>query len=189
VYVVRREHHSGIAIAVADWPDPSWSVLAELPRARFVEFGWGDAVYYQAEKKTLRMTLAAILWPTASVMEVLAVDDVSQVASRDYEATEIRVSAEELATLAASIADSFAPRSPKSTGTVLVTTAGESRFFPAKGEFHFFRMCNRWTTERLASIGCAIRPWPVISATRALSEARRCAAMRRPECGDDSCTR
>jgi uncharacterized protein (TIGR02117 family) len=154
-----------------------------------VEFGWGDAVYYQAEKKTLGMTLAAVFWPTPSVMEVLAFDDISLAASSDYEAVEIRISEEELKTLAASITDSFTARTAVPTGTKLVTTAGESRFYHARGEFHFFRMCNRWTTERLAAIGCTIRSWPVISATRALSEARRCAAKHGPECGDLSCTR
>ena len=36
----------------------------------FLEFGWGDRVYYPAKKKTLGMTLSAVMVPTPAVMHV-----------------------------------------------------------------------------------------------------------------------
>lgn len=178
IYVVRRELHTGIAIAAADWPEQSWSLLADFPGARYLEFGWGDAAYYQADEKTFAMTAAAVLWPTPSVMEVLGLDDIARQSTPDYEVTELHVSGQQLRALAASIASSFTSHAVVPTGNVREMPQGPSRFYHARGKFHLFRMCNRWTTQRLTAIGCSIRPWPVLSASRALREARRCEAER-----------
>ena len=43
---------------------------ANFPDAAFLEFGWGDRVYYPAKEKTLGMTLAAALTPTPAVMHM-----------------------------------------------------------------------------------------------------------------------
>ena len=178
IYVIRREHHTGIAVATADWPDRNWPVLADFPKARYLEFGWGDAVYYQAEEVTLGMTLAAALWPTPSVMEVLALSDISLREAADYQIVELKTSEREFRALTASIASSFAGETVMPTGTAWQTTLGDHRFYHAHESFHFFRMCNRWTAERLQSLGCSIGALPVITASRALREARNCVAAR-----------
>jgi hypothetical protein len=35
-------------------------------------------------------------------------------------------------------------------------------------------MCNWWVAARLMQAGCSIEPWTVITASRAMSEAREC---------------
>jgi uncharacterized protein (TIGR02117 family) len=175
IYVVRRAWHTGIAVAASDWPDRRSALLAEFPDARWLEFGWGDAVYYQAEEKTIGMTLAAVFWPTDSVMEVLSLQHVRAGPGPDYESVEIHVSADELRALAAGIERSFAGETLRPTGKMILTVEGPRRFYHAEGRFHFFRMCNHWTAQRLKAAGCSIRPVPVITASRVLSEARRCA--------------
>ncbi len=42
----------------------------DFPDAAFLEFGWGDRVYYPAKKKTLGMTLSAALTATPAVMHM-----------------------------------------------------------------------------------------------------------------------
>jgi hypothetical protein len=48
IYIVRRDFHTGIAIAAEQWPQRSWPLLTAFPTARYLEFGRGDAACCQA---------------------------------------------------------------------------------------------------------------------------------------------
>ena len=106
VYVVRRGHHTGVAVAVADWPNRNWPVLTSFPQARYLEFGWGDAAYYQAPDPSLGVTIAAVFWPTPTVMEVVPWQAVAET-TEDSETVVLHVSDAELQAIAESIDDSF----------------------------------------------------------------------------------
>ena len=170
--MVRRGHHTGLALAVADWPDREWPVLAKFPQARYLEFGWGDAAYYQAPDPTLGVTIAAVLWPTATVMEVVPWQVVAA-GVEDSETVALQVSDAELQAIARSIDDSFV-RPISATGSGYDTANGRALFYHARGKFHMFRMCNRWTAERLQLVGCSVRPGLVMTATQAITAAERC---------------
>jgi len=170
--VVRRGHHTGLALAVADWPDREWPVLAKFPQARYLEFGWGDAAYYQAPDPTLGMTIAAVFWPTPTVMQVVPWQVVAA-GVEDSEAVALQVSDAELQAIAKSIDDSFVqPISATENG--YDTANGRALFYHARGKFHMFRMCNRWTAERLQLAGCSVRPRLIMTATQAITAAERC---------------
>jgi len=172
VYVVRRGHHTGLALAVADWPDREWPVLAKFPQARYLEFGWGDAAYYQAPDPTLGITIAAVFWPTPTVMQVVPWQVVAA-GVEDSEAVALQVSDAELQAIAKSIDDSFVqPISATENG--YDTANGRALFYHARGKFHMFRMCNRWTAERLQLAGCSVRPRLIMTATQAITAAERC---------------
>lgn len=175
IYVVRRGLHTGIALRIEDWPDRTGRLFQDFPSASYLEFGWGDAAYYQAQKKTLGVTLAAVFWPTDSVMEVIGLDALSTQRTKDYEAVEVLLSDAGWRALSASIAASFAGDTITPTGTVFTTAAGQSRFYYARGHFYFPRMCNRWTAERLKAASCPIQDWSVVAASRVMREARRLA--------------
>ena len=172
--MVRRGHHTGIAMAVADWPNRERSVLTNFPRAGYLEFGWGDAAYYQAPDPTLGMSIAAVFWPTPTVMEVVPWQVVAANVE-DSETVELHVTDAELRAIAKSIDDSFVqPISP--TGNGYNVSAGRALFYNARGKFHLFRMCNRWTAERLQLAGCSVRPGLVMTATQLITAAQRCVA-------------
>lgn len=174
VYVVRRAHHSGIAIATADWPNRDWSVLANFPQARYLEFGWGDAAYYQAPDPSLGVTIAAVFWPTPTVMEVIPWQIVAE-GVVDTETVALRVSDAELQAIAKSIDDSFV-QPISATGSGYDAPSGRALFYHARGKFHMFRMCNRWTAERLQLAGCSVRPRLLMTASQAITAAKRCEA-------------
>ena len=173
VYVVRRGHHTGLALAVADWPNRDWPVLASFPQARYLEFGWGDADYYQTPDPTSGMTIAAILWPTPTVMEVVPWRQDIAAGVADSETIALHVSDAELQAIAKSIDDSFV-QPISATGNGYDTAGGRALFFDAKGKFHLFRMCNRWTAERLKLAGCSVRPPLIVTATQSITAAERC---------------
>jgi uncharacterized protein (TIGR02117 family) len=172
VYLVRRGHHTGLALDIADLPSREWPVLASFPRARYLEFGWGDAAYYQAPDPTLGMTIAAIFWPTPTVMEVVPWQVVAA-GVEDSETVALHVSAAELQEIAKSIDDSFV-QPISATGNGYDTANGRALFYHARGKFHLFRMCNRWTAEQLRLAGCSVRPRLIMTATQAVTAAERC---------------
>lgn len=174
VYVVRRAHHSGIAIATADWPNRDGPVLASFPQARYLEFGWGDAAYYQAPDPALGVTIAAVFWPTPTVMEVIPWQVIAE-GFEDSETVALRVSNAEFLAIAQAIDDSFV-QPISATGNGYDVPNGRSLFYDARGKFHMFRMCNRWTAERLKLAGCSVRPRLMMTASQAITAAKRCEA-------------
>jgi hypothetical protein len=173
VYVVRRGHHTGLALAVADWPDRDWPVLTSFPQARYLEFGWGDADYYQTPDPTSGMTIAAIFWPTPTVLEVVPWRQGIAAGVEDSETIALHVSDAELQAIAKSIDDAFV-QPISATGFGYDTASGRALFYNARGKFHLFRMCNRWTTERLLLAGCSVHPNLVMTATQSITAAQRC---------------
>ena len=73
VHVVSNGWHTGIVVprkaVVATRVLPE---AADFPDAAYLEFGWGDQGFYQADEITTGLTLNAILWPTETVMHVVA---------------------------------------------------------------------------------------------------------------------
>jgi uncharacterized protein (TIGR02117 family) len=175
VYVVRRGWHSGVALAAADWPQRDSPLLSTFADARYLEFGWGDADFYQADKPTASTGIAAVLWPSATVMEVVPLQAAPPPGAGDFESVALHVTSTELEAIASSLDASFVqPIFP--TGKSYRTAAGEARFFHARGKFHLFRMCNRWTSELLQRAGCAVSPRLTITAGQVIQAAKQCDA-------------
>jgi uncharacterized protein (TIGR02117 family) len=172
VYVIKRAWHTGIAVAAADWPNRDWSVLRDFPDADYLEFGWGDARFYQAEQESLWLGIRAAFFSTASAIHVIGFDHPTREALLADEVIEVRVSAEGLRKLAQSIEREFTQSEPVSTGASLLATPRPNEFYGAKRRFFFPRMCNWWTARRLNEASCPIAAWSVISANRIVREAR-----------------
>ncbi|MBM0107637.1 DUF2459 domain-containing protein [Steroidobacter sp. S1-65] len=176
VYVIKRAWHTGIAIPAADWPNQKWSVLADFAGSRYLEFGWGDARFYQAEEETWWLAIRAAFFSTSSAVHVIGFQDPTPDALLADEVIEVRVSAEGLKRLTQSIEKEFAQSEPTPTGTSLEAAPEPNRFYPGRRRFFFPRMCNWWTAKRLNQGGCPIAAWSVISANRIIREARGFAA-------------
>jgi uncharacterized protein (TIGR02117 family) len=171
VYVVKRAWHTGVAVATADWPDRDWPVLADFPEARYLEFGWGDARFYQAQDETWWLGLRAAFFSTASALNVIGFERPTPEALRADEVVEVRLSEDGLRRLAASIEAEFKDSAPESFGEPLRGVPEPNKFYPAKRRFFFPRMCNWWTARRLHDGGCPIAAWSVVSANRVIREA------------------
>lgn len=173
IYVVRRAQHTGIIIRAADWPTPSF-LTDDFPKADYLEFGWGDAEYYQAEEETIWLALRAALWPSASVIHVIGLTAPLDKNAGAEAIVEVRISHAGLLELVDAINAEFAAQTP--VGRELQSTPRPNRFYNARRSFFFPRMCNWWTAERLKDAGCPIAAWSVITASRVLREARGFAA-------------
>jgi hypothetical protein len=154
IYIVKRGGHTGIAIASADWPDRNWSLLADFPGSDYLEFGWGDELFYQAEPETV--------WLGTRAAENIYADDV----------VEVRVSADGLRRMAEAIQREFTERTPVATPVSLRAAPKPNHFYGARRKFYFPRMCNWWIASRLEEANCPILPWTVVTAARIMREAR-----------------
>lgn len=172
IYVVRRGWHTGIAIARQDWPNPQWALLEEFPDSPYLEFGWGDERFYQAERNTLWLGTRAALWPTSSVVHVIGFREPIADHVNANEIVAVRVPITGLRALTHAIEQEFAGARPVPTGSSLSADPVPNRFYEAKRSFYFPRMCNWWIAARLKEAGCPIRPWSVIGASRVMREAR-----------------
>jgi uncharacterized protein (TIGR02117 family) len=172
IYIVKRGWHSGIAIAAADWPDRNWSLLADFPDSEYLEFGWGDERFYQAEPETLLLGVRAALWPTSSVVHVIGIHSPITGNIDADDVVEVRVSAAGLRRMAEAIQQEFTEQTPTATPVSLSAAPKPNHFYSANSKFFFPRMCNWWIATRLEEANCPIRPWTVVTATRVMREAR-----------------
>ena len=74
VFVVRHHWHAGIVVDAALAVEHLPPLPPSLQDARWLEMGWGDATFYQADQTDSGMALQALLLPTPSVMHVVAMD-------------------------------------------------------------------------------------------------------------------
>ena len=172
IYIVKRGGHTGVAIAAADWPNRSWTLLADFPNSDYLEFGWGDERFYQAEPETLWLGTRAALWPTSSVIHVIGVRSPIAENILADEIAEVRISVDGLRLMAESIEQEFAQATPTATPVSLRAAPKPNHFYSARGKFFFPRMCNWWIASRLAEASCPIQPWSVVLAPRVMREAR-----------------
>lgn len=177
IHIVQRGWHTGILVPAADWPNTQWKLLQDFSSAAFLEFGWGDERFYQAEKTTLGMVARAALWPTPSVIHVIGLNNTQRIEIQADEIVAVRVSAEGLRTMTAGIEFAFAGEQPTPNrsgafGSDVAWAPGPNRFYEAKRPFYFPRMCNWWVARRLEAAGCPIRAWSVVTASRIIREAR-----------------
>jgi len=175
VYVVRRGWHSGVALAAVDWQQRDSPLLSTFAAARYLEFGWGDADFYQADKATASVGISAVLWPSATVMEVVPLQAAPPPGTGDFETVAVHVTNAELKAIVSSLEASFV-QPISATGKTYRTAGGEARFFHARGKFYLFRMCNRWTAELLQRAGCAVSPRLTMTAGQVIKAAKKCDA-------------
>ena len=151
VFVTSNGWHSGIVVARRDLSDAEIPEIADFPQARYLEFGWGDAEFYPAERTDLIMTLRAGLIPTSAVMHVVPRHHAPTSTNAGIEVLALAVP--DMGRLTAFLADSFDRKDAAGPKPGLYP---ESRFYPATGRFHLANTCNSWTARGLRAAGLEI---------------------------------
>ena len=154
--VVRRE--DGIIL-----PSSRLTTLLPFLHSRFgdspyYEFGWGDQDFYQAKEVTTGLTLKSVLWPTPSVVHVVAVTTHPILFYSGAELFAISLSESELYALQSFISHSF---HRTQSGNAIKQQQGlyaNSQFYTGTGDYHLFNTCNTWTAKALKSAGLNISP-------------------------------
>jgi uncharacterized protein (TIGR02117 family) len=156
VYQVAHDGHTGIAVRRADIPPGLWPESRDFPRAEYLEVGWGNRDYYYGRDQGLRGTLGAI-FPSPSVLHVAGFRGPPEDFFRDSEIIEMAVPVDGFERLIRHIheahrRDGALPAAPLGPGLY-----GDSRFYPAREQFHLLRTCNVWTAQALRAAGLPFR--------------------------------
>ncbi len=157
IYLVHHGWHVGIVVAW-DRAERLWPELPAFVPGRFVEVGWGDRAYYMDPSPGPVTTLRAGLWPTASVVHLVAIPGDPVAFFRESEVLRLVLSAAAhtrlLKAMAASLEVDEAGRArPLGPGLY-----GRSRFYAARGRYHLFSNCNHWVARMLQAAGLPVAP-------------------------------
>ena len=150
---------------------------ADFPDAKYLEFGWGDRVYYPAKEKTLGMTLAAALAPTPAVMHMAGRAASLTGRSDGPEVVPVALTEAGFRYLVGAIAATFERPSGGRAESVSRGLYPGSRFYHAHGEFHLFNTCNTWTARMLRAGGVALSPSGIVTADGLMARLRAALAV------------
>lgn len=158
IIIVNHGWHTGFVVNARDMHALLPVLQQRFPTAAYLEFGWGDRRFYPSEQFSPGLALRAILWPTATVMHVVALPaDVQRYFPANV-VREICLSPTQLQGLLAFLTSSFEQVHdglPRPLGKGLY---GDSAFYPGAGDYHLFNTCNVWTARGLQSAGLDITP-------------------------------
>lgn len=158
IFIASHGWHTGLIV-------PSKAVFLHLPElksrfpyAPYIEFGWGDKGFYQAQEITTKITVRAIFWPSESVVHAVAIptDNVEAYFSSS-DVNTVMITEEELDQLSQFIASSFA-RSDDKIISQKLGIYGDSQFYKGVGSYYVMNTCNKWTAKGLQSMGMDISP-------------------------------
>jgi len=156
VYVVNHGWHTGFVVPASDIQQAIPELKQRFGNAPYIEFGWGDNEFYQAEEITSGITLKAIFLPTDSVVHAVAVPRKADKYFKHSEVEKFCLGDSEFNSLVEFISSSFYR---DESGNILKLNHGiygDSQFYKGIGDFHIFNTCNKWTAKGLESAGMKI---------------------------------
>ena len=156
VYVVNHGWHTGFVVHASEIQEEIPELKQRFGNAPYIEFGWGDKEFYQANEITPDITLKAIFLPTESVLHAVAVSSEADKYFKHSEVHKFCLEDLELKSLVDFISNSFYRDESGSILKLNHGIYGDSQFYKAKGNFHIFNTCNKWTAKGLESTGMKI---------------------------------
>lgn len=173
IYVIEQGWHVGLALRRADIPAGMLPEQADFPQARYLELGWGDVDYYQADDPGLGVLFSAALRSRASVLHVVGVEGELREHFPPTSVLRIDVSPAELYDFSAFLHRSFARDDTARVDALGPGLVAGSFFYPASGRFHVFNTCNTWAALALQAAGVPMhRPLP-FTAEQLMARVRR----------------
>ena len=156
IYVVSHSWHTGIVIPAKLIQSRIGELATRFNNVRYLEFGWGDKGFYQADEITSELTLQAMFWPTESIMHVVAVPDNPKAHFPNSQVEKICLNTSEYSALIKFIENSFYKNDQGEVVAALPGLYGDSQFYRSVGDYYLMNTCNKWTAKALKSAGLKI---------------------------------
>lgn len=173
IHLVSHGWHTGIVIRLKDLPREAWPESASLPRAEYIEVGWGDREYYQAADPGAWLALKAAMVPGPSVLHLVGFRIPVEQYFSASEVIALPVSDIGLAGLVAHIREQYARDNSGKPIELGVGLYGDSAFYESVEKFHLFNNCNTWTARALRAAGIPVGSH--LTARNLMDEARQVA--------------
>ena len=165
IYVVKNGWHTGLVFKKDSISTKIINALTYFQEFDYIDFGWGDADFYQHPGFDLILAAKAILIPTPSVVRVEGFPDTLEraIAWRDY-CVRLRIDTNQYKALCQYIESTF---SVDVHDSLIVTSGSPNRgliFFKSPLKYHLFMTCNTWVAKALKYAGLKVDPFLVITA-------------------------
>ncbi len=172
IYVVSHGWHAGIVFAPADTLR-HLRLRDRLPiSTRYLEIGWGDAGYYPNPDPGLWALLRGGLWPTNSVVHLIALDLPVTEYFRNREIVRLQLTRTQQRNFNQFIYDAFKLDGNRSPIYITDGLYPDSGFFKGRANYHVFHNCNHWVAEALQAAGFPMRPFFTLTRRQLMHQVR-----------------
>jgi len=171
-YVAGHDRHAGIIVDRRDFAAVLDLETPDFLTRDWLEFGWGDADFYQDRGESFLLGLKAVLLPTGAVMHVHAFSGAPSSNFSKSEVLELPLTDGGYADLLAFLKAAFKRDGGGRVAPLGPGLYGLSRFYAAEGTYHAFHTCNTWAAEALAAGGFPIEPAGVLTVGQFMSRVR-----------------
>ncbi len=158
IYVVSHGWHTGIMVPAREIQSNLHQLRERFGKTPYLEFGWGDNLFYPADEMTTGLTLRAILWPTGSVIHAVAVPEKAELFFPDSQVERLCITPNDYSSLISFITKSFYTNEKNDIVQLKDGIYGNSQFYQGEGAFCLLNTCNNWTAKALKSAGMDISP-------------------------------
>jgi uncharacterized protein (TIGR02117 family) len=172
IWVVSHGWHTGLVVPWEAVPGEIWPERDDYHGARYLEVGWGDRDFYQAQDPTLGLAIKATFWPTPSAVHVVALNQPPASFFSRAEIVELELTPQGFARLCAFIAHAYARDEHGRAIPLGPGLYGVSQFYLGR-ESYFLTTCNVWTARALRSAGLPISPIYALTAGNVMFQAKR----------------
>lgn len=175
IYVTNNGWHTAIVVpAPALAATKALPEIADFPDAAFLEFGWGDFVYYQAKEKTFKMTLVAALIPTPAIMHMAALQAPPEDDGSGLKMIPVKLTESGFQRFVEVLAAEFErPPDGRAQSVSRGLYSNNSYFYHARGEFHVLNTCNTWTARMLLLGGIPLSPSKIRTAEELMTSLKK----------------
>lgn len=173
VHIVNHGLHTGIVFDARAASGSIPGMAFDLSEIAYIEFGWGDRAFYQADAFSLWLALKALFFPTDSVMHVAGLRHDPEYYFRNSDIERISLSINQVIAMLHFINQSFARDGQGNLSNLGRGLYAYSRFYSATGTYHIFNNCNTWTMEALAEAGVAVDSPLALTARGVMRRIRR----------------
>lgn len=156
IYVLSHGWHTSLVISAKDITGYLTELKNRFGNTPYIEFGWGDKGFYQAEKITTDITLRALFWPSAAVIHVVAIPSSPYDYFPNSEVLEVCLTNQGYTSLQKFVANSFYRDELGHLLKLKQGIYGNSQFYEGVGNYYFLNTCNKWTAKGLKSAGMNI---------------------------------
>ena len=158
IHVVDHGYHTGLILAADAFDAAATLGTDAFAGAGWLQFGWGDAEFYQARDPGLSMAISALLSSRGAVLHVLGLPVAPGETYPPDRTIALGISPAGLGRIVERLRQTFvrAPGAyPVATGS---SYGGRGRFYRATGDYSLAYTCNHWMAGLLAPGGVNIDP-------------------------------
>lgn len=172
LFIAGHARHTGIIVDRRDFDPVANAQSPEFLAKDWLEFGWGDADFYQADGEGILLGLKALFLSAAAVVHVYGFNGAPAANFPTSEVTELRLTSDGYARLMTFLKSAFTRDAAGRVKRFGAGLYGLSFFYAGEGTYHAFHTCNTWAAEALLAGGFPIDPAGIITVGQVMDGVR-----------------